>query len=289
MEEKKDFLVDGQLPNKKVMVLPIQENPGWVKDPKHVAFFKLENTFDRLVLPTQKRGMFKNAVTKEEKELIEGLLGDEIDLSIYKKQGKPSFWASFVVKLDKYGKQLDLSEPLDYLSFKVLLMNESIVAPSYETRLTKSTYRYYISDGEAEATEKKNKIGIKTKAFAAYGKMASDKSKLAAFLKVYNLVTKNTAINIDPNSTLDFLSDQVVIIVDDNPKEFLEFVTDPLYDVRLLLAEGLSKGAVKRDSNGYSTSDGVLLGKTVSAACSFLNLDANQDVLFGIQAKVKSK
>lgn len=288
--EEKNYLVDGKLPKRIVQVKPIQENPGWVKDPRHVAFFKLENTFDRLMLPTQKKGVFMNALTKAEKKLLEEKMGNSIDLGVYKRDGKPSFWGSFYVKLDKYGLRLDLSDPMDYISFKVLLMNASIVAESYEARLTKATFRYYISDGKAEAAETKKKVNLNTKAYTAFGALAQSKTKLAAFLKVHNLVTKNSAINIDPNSDIEFLTEQVSQILEESPKRFLEFVDDPMFEIRLLLSEALGKGAIRRTPDaGYSTLDGVNLGRNLTSAVAFLNMDANQDVLLGIQAKVKLK
>lgn len=285
-----NHLVDGELPDRIVQVLPVTENPGWVRDPNHVAFFKLENTYDRFVLPTKKKGAFKNALTKEEKTLLEGILGEGMDLGVYKKYGKLSFWSDFVVKLDKYGLRLDLSDPMDYLSYKVLLMNSSLIAPSYEKRLTHATFKYYISDGKAESAEIQKQVNLTGKAFTTYGKMSQSKVKLSAFLKVYELATRNIALKIDENSTVDFLSEQVSLIVNANPKKFLEFVEDQMFDIRLLIAEAISVGAVTNSSDrGLNTVDGVPLGRNLSQAVAFLNMEANSDILFAIQAKVKKK
>lgn len=291
MEEVKDYLEGGKLPKKRIIeVRPNVDNPGWVRDPQHAAFFLLENTSMRFMLPSLRKGVFANALTKEEKLVLEKAMDDGTDLSVYKKQGKDSFWTSFVVKIDKYGLTLDLSNPMDYLSLKVLLMNGSIVAPSYTDRLNKSTYKFYISDGKAEAREVKKSVDRKAKAYIEFGKMSSSPTKMKAFLKVYNLVTKGTSVKFDKDANTEFLTNELSAIVDENYGKFLEFVEDPHFDTRLLIAEGIEKGVIRKNSEqGYSTADGVVLGKTLFNAVSFLNIDSNQDVLFGIQARIKGK
>lgn len=273
------------LPNKKVRVEPMTENPGWITDKNHVAFFKMEGTADRFTVPLQRRGVFVNVLTDAEKQFLEGELG--VDLGVYKKEGKASFWSNYIVKLDKYGSALDLSKPDEYIDYKVLLANKSLICPNYDQRTTAATFKYYIADSSEIAKSQKAIIDVNKKAYMYYGKMEDDAQALAAFLQVHSLSTKGVAARIDPESNINFLQEQVSIILDNSPRKFVEFMEDDNFGIRSIIAEGLLVGAVTKGAQGYETADGLVIGKTVHNAVTFLSLEVNGDVLLTIEARIK--
>lgn len=282
MEKKNTFA----LPQKRVRVEPVLEHSGWITDRNHKAFFKMEGTFDWFTVPTLRKGVYKNILTNDEKEYLENLIGN-VDLGVYKKEGTKSFWSNYSVKLDRYGKTLDLSNPNEFIDYKVLLASSSLICPNHKDRLAKAEYKYYIVDEQEVAKAKKTDIDVKKKAYKALGKIEDDKNALIEFLKVHSLTTTGNVVKIDKSSDIEFLQEQVSVIVDANAKKFVEFVEDDYFNVRVALAKGLEVGAVRKTDAGYENDQSLILGSSVHAAVTFLSNDRNQEVLFLIEEKIK--
>ena len=116
------------LPNKKVLVVPVRRKGRWLPD-NHEASFLFKHSYFQVVVPKDgKTGELRDPLTPEERAYFEnkasGLALNSGDLSTLKKDD--NFWTNFRVKLDKNVLQLDLSKPMDYLRYKVLLVNGEI-------------------------------------------------------------------------------------------------------------------------------------------------------------------
>ena len=78
-------------------------------------------------------------------------------LSIYKKVD--NYWENNMVRLTKQDNILDLSDPEQYIKYKILLANKNFIAPSLEilTDYPKATYQFVIiAEGEETKTAKDN-------------------------------------------------------------------------------------------------------------------------------------
>ena len=99
---------------------------------------KADGTYVYFVVPTlRSTGQYKNILTNAEKDFLEEALGlDYNALSVYKKEN--NYWDNYMVRIDdaKVGLHLDLSDPEDYIKYKVLLANSDFVAPSVQERVT---------------------------------------------------------------------------------------------------------------------------------------------------------
>ena len=106
------------LPRKKVTVLPVVKKTLLPKG--HEAEFLYQHSMNTFTVPKNAmNGTYMNPLTNEEQEMLEshpGLSIKEGDLSVHKREN--NFWKSTFkpVKLGKDARNLDLSEPMDYLT-----------------------------------------------------------------------------------------------------------------------------------------------------------------------------
>lgn len=119
------------LRNETIVVRYIPRESGMITNPKHVFYGGMsENATRTFTVPIlESSGRFKNVLTNEEKAYLEEVMGLEYNtLSIYKKDD--NFWENYTVRLTKGDTFLDLSDPNDYIKYKVLLANSDFVAAS---------------------------------------------------------------------------------------------------------------------------------------------------------------
>lgn len=277
-----------KLPKKKVKVKPNFDNAGWIKNPKHVAFFKVEGSYESYPVAMDRSGKLKNPFTKEEKEFLEKAMGyEENELSVYNKKG---ILQEMNIRLSKDPLELNLEDPYDYIRYKVLLTCSDKIAPSVKERKAKQTYKFYIEDEEDLISLTKEKSNFVQQAWKEYGKMEDEKLKLIAFLKVYGQVMKKPIDKVDINSKIDFLQAKVVEIVEANPKAFVELVTSEDFDTILLISKAVETGVLRRDGTKYSIPDGGdHIGNTLKEAIAYLKAPVNQDLVFTLEEQIKLK
>jgi hypothetical protein len=228
--------------------------------------------------PLLRNGAIANVLTNEEKEYLENITG--LNLSVY-----GDFWKEHYVTLYKEDNILNLSNPIDYISYKILLNLKDDVAPKWEDRNKKQTYQFVLTTEGEEIAEKKVGFDKKKEAFKLYGKIEDDKEKL---IGVFKLLTNKP---ISPNSTLEWVQNKVEEFIDVNPSKFVDLMKDSSLETKLLLEEGVEVGVVKKSGNKYSTTDGLDLCEggeipTFDNAIRYLDNPKHQDVRALIEAKI---
>ena len=274
------------LPDKVVWIKPNFENPGWIKNPKHAAFFKLEGTYDNYVWAQDRNGKLKNLFTDEEKDFLEKELRMEPNtLSVYNKQNP---LREKMIKLGKDPIKLVLSDPDDFIQLKILLTNSDKVAPSVKDIKKKATYKYYVEDEDDILEITMDKTSLTQKAWMAYGEMSKDKRKLAGFIRIYTQVKNKPIVKIDSSVKLETLQAKVSNVVQNDMKNFVELVENPSYDTILLIAEGVESGEVEKKQTTYYLKGGKdKMGSTLRETIDFLNSPMNQELRLILEEKVK--
>jgi len=289
MANKKMEETGFSLPDKEVVVKPNFGNPGWIRNPKHAAFFKMEGTFDRLMAPQLRNGQLKDILTKEEKAFLEEKLQlEENGLSIYKK-GKDNFWFNFIVRLGREPVVLRLSDPHDYIKYKVVAANTNLVASSIKNLKDGTKYKYYIEDKSEVAEIQETKSNINKKAWSAYGKMEDDKSKLRTFLITYSEIFGKATKKLDPDTKLQFLRSEVSTIVEERTKDFVDVIEDPDYETRAVIAEGIQTGVLQRQGLKYFITGGDKLGENLQDAVQTLKDPSNQETRLLLEQRIKQQ
>lgn len=283
------------LRNERIIVRHIPKESGMVTNPKHILYGGMaENAIRVYVVPRLSSGMFVNVLTDNEKAFLEDIMGLENNaLSIYKKTD--NFWSDANpsgisrVRLTKQDNYLDLSNPEDYIRYKILLANKDYIAPSLQALqdCPKATYQFVIiSEGE-ETKEAKDKMSTTMKCYKEYGKIENDIDTLRVIIE---------AIDGRPTSSynkLEFLQTKINNLIQADSKLFLKVITDPLLNTKVLIKKAVENGVISnRDSHYYLRSDNTPLCEsneesTLNIAAKYLNSPKHQDLLFSIQAKVK--
>lgn len=283
-EEVKSCLV-----NKKVYVKFIPRNYMGISNQKHILYGGMaENSVTILTVPVlDSTGTYKNVLTKNEKKFLEEFMGLEYDaLSIYKKVD--NYWDNFIVRLTKQGIVLDLSDPNDYIKYKVLRANNDIIADSLETLRDKPrpTYKFYMTIEDEETAIANDNMTAIMKCYKEFGKYESDYDTLKCVVELIE------GRPLSSNTKLDAIKAKVNTLIQERTKEFLKTITDEYLSEVVLIKKALSSGVIaKRGDYYYLASDNRPLcnnneNPVLSVAARYISLPKNQELRLLIEAKL---
>ena len=273
------------LRNEIITVKYIKKESDYIKDPKHVGYGGLFiGSSIAIPAPTLDNLKMKNLLTKEEKLGLEHILGK--DLSIYGPFWKDEFKTGgiFPIFLNKEDIKLDLSNPTQYILWKVLLASP-IVANSMAEVRNKATYRFVlVSEGE-ELQRDKDAVGNKVLAFEKYVEYKNSPEILRYILRSLGKYTSR-------GQKIGFLQVETAKLIEKDANLFVAVTNDSLIRLKVLLEEGVESGVViVRDSKYYTTdnqpiSDGDT--PTLDVAATFLGNPLGQEMRLALEAKIKN-
>jgi len=276
-----------ELPVGKVTIKYIKRNKGMaaaVGDGHVISGNMLDTAYRQFPVPKLRNGSLKNPLTKEEKEFFEEGRYRGTNLSIYS-----DFWKEFTVKLFKHDTVLDLENPEDYLSYKVLLAWDQVVAPDLHTYKTinRPSYMYVmVAEGEQD-DERQKELSVTKKAWKLYAKYEDNRDILISIIALVN------GTKVSETSTLEFIQGQVENIVDTKTKEFVKLCEDVDFETKQLIALAERAGILIRKSGKYETIDGLALARkgevaTLRNAVKYLNDPMNAEVVDLIKARLNN-
>ena len=260
-----------------------------IANQKHILYGGMaENSVIILTVPVlSSTGTYKNVLTKDEKKFLEEFMGLEYDaLSIYKK--KDNYWDNFIVRLTKQGIVLDLSDPNDYVKYKVLKANNDIIADSLETLRDKPrpTYKFYMTVEDEETAIANDNMTAIMKCYKEFGKYESDYDTLKCVVELIE------GKPLSSNIKLDAIKAKVNTLIQERTKEFLKTITDDYLSEIVLIKKALASGVIaKRGDYYYLASDNKPLcnnneNPVLSVAARYISLPKNQELRLLIEAKI---
>lgn len=245
------------LEDRKVILKPVVK-PGGMNPKGHDGEFMYSGTEVHFVLPYNiNRGRLQTILSKEEQKFFEDALDE--DLSIHAKEN--NFWHTFRIKirkddrLMKSGYELDLSDPIDNLRWKVLKLCPN-VAPSWNERYNRGEYSFALADIH-ELTENLAKMADKRKkAYKFFGKIDTSKKKMRDFLRVYGKTASES-------STLDFLNGAIDALIDNKSTidRVIEIIDDEDYEMKLFIEDAVECGALRKETGKYLLQGGDSINK----------------------------
>ena len=199
-------------------------------------------------------------------------------LSIYKRDN--NFWDDSnvdgvsKVMLKKQDNYLDLSNPEDYIKYKILLANKDYIAPSLQDLedYPKATYQFVIIEEGDETKSAKSNMSNTMMCYKEYGKVEDDKDTLSLIIETLD------GRPVATSSKLEFLQTKINDLIQANPKTFLQVITDKLLPTKVLIRKAISHGIIsKRGDFLYLRSDGKPLcndneDPTINVAARYLSL-----------------
>lgn len=277
------------LRNERVIVRHIPKESGMITDPRHILYGGMADSAVRVfVVPRLRSGAYVNVLTDAEKDFLEEIMGLEYNaLSIFKKVN--NFWDEARVRLTKSDNYLTLSEPNDFINYKILLANKDYIAPSLQALQDnpKATYQFVIIAEGEESKSAKDNMSATMKCYKEYGKIENDIDTLRVIIETID--GRPTA----QTSKLEFLQNKINNLIQADSKLFLKVITDPYLSTKVLIKKGVEAGIIaNRDGHLYLVSDNSPLcgpneEATLNIAAKFLNMPRHQDLLFALQAKLK--
>lgn len=278
------------LRNEKVIVRFVPKENDNVVDRKHVAFGgMMDNAVRGFTVPMLSNGTYRNVLTDNEKAYLEDVLGLEVNgLSVYNK--KDNFWDNYLIRLTKQDTILDLSVPEDYIKYKVLLANKDTVAPSMKElrEYRKATYEYVIMEPNEEFADSRNKVNNTMKCYEEFGAVKDKFDILKCIIETID------GRPVAANTKIEFLQAKASDLIQSNPKQFLEVITDPLLNTKVIIKKAVDAGLIsKRGEYYYFREDGSPMcgpneDPTFTIAAKYLSLPQNQELKFSIEAKLNN-
>lgn len=280
------------LRNEKIIVRFVPKEGGLAgQNPKHVLYGGMaENAVKFFTVPRLSSGMLANILTDNEKDYLEHVMQLEPNsLSIYKKTD--NYWNNFQVRITKQDNIFNLSDPEDYIRYKVLLANKDDIAPSLQMLQDKpkSTYRFVIISGNDENKINSEGINVTMKCYKEFGKVEDN---LWLLKTVVELLDKKP---LAPTVKLDYLHGKVNELIKTNPKMFLQTITDDFISSKALIKQGVESGAISyRGGFYYIKKDNVPMCNnneepTLTIAAKWLLAPKNQEHKFNVEGIIKSK
>lgn len=284
------------LTKERIIVRHIPKSGMWGTNPKHVlAGGMAEGASKTFTVPKLTSGMFVNVLTTAEKDFLEDIMRLEPnELSVYKRTN--NFWDDSnesginKVRLSKTDNYLDLSDPEDYIKYKILLANKDFIAPSLQALqdTPKATYQYVIIKENDETKVAKHKMSTTMACYKEFGKIEDDIDTLRVVVET--IEGKPTA----PTSKLEFLQTKANHLIQLDSKLFLKVVSDPLLPTKVLIKKSIEAGLISMRGNFlYLRQDNSPLCEhneepTLNIAAKFLNAPKRQDLKFALEAKLKT-
>lgn len=289
MKSKEDTIVSC-LRKEKVTVKFILRQSGNVTDPKHVLYGGMsESSVRYFTVPIlSSTGSYKNVLTNSEKTFLEQYMGLEYNaLSIYATHN--NYWDNYTVRLTKQDTYLDLSDPNDYIKYKVLLANTDFIAPSLEAyqNMPKETYQFVlISEGEVDSRDSEM-MSNTMQAYKEFGKIEDNKD-------IMRLVIETLDGRPMASSTkIEALKVKINTLIQADAAMFLKVVKDPYLETKVLIKKAVENGLISRRGDYYYNKEDnspLCLDNeepVLNVVAKYLNLPKNQEYKFSIEAKLK--
>lgn len=276
------------LRNERVKVQFVPSSNSDITDKTHPYWGGMsDNAWHAYTVPLLRNGTYKNPLTDSEKAFLEDYMGLEPNaLSVHRRSGE-NFWENRQVFVTKDGEVLDLSTPMGYINWKILLTNSDEICPSLKELRTrpKATYRFVlVSDSEVYSSTVEN-VSVKSACWKAYGKYEEDFDTLKTIIETV------TGLGVDRKSDIAFLQEKAVSLIDSHPNQFLDAAADKYLSFKVLIAKAVERGIIERRADYYYYMNTPLCNKnenpTITVAARYISEPKNQEILFSIQSKLK--
>ena len=188
----------------------------------------------------------------------------------------------------KDDNHLDLSIPMEYVNYKILLAWKDDICPSEDELQSnpKHTYQFVITNDNEELTNSVKDLSSKTQAYRIFGNIENDFEKLA-------YLCEKIAGKTIHKSNKDLILDSINKAILNQTQKFIIESSNKYLDTEILLKKAVDRGFVSKYKNEYLLKEGNVTlcppGKipTLATACEFLNLPKNQEYNLMLQAMIE--
>lgn len=279
----------GYIRSGKVRVEPIKRSSDWLPVESDSAFMNTGAKIEYVVPRLQRSGQLLDPLedlTMEQKELVARELGFKSadDLNVNKKD-KENFWINRPVHIDKNGKFLDLSNIGDFISYKILEVNYDTIAPSFEERFNKGTYKFALVFEEEKAKLGNSKLDAKKSAYMLFGKIDGSAKKMSDFLWIYYLTDKE-AKRVPNNPNIDYLRGEIGRVIEEKTGTFLSIMTDEHFEDKVLIQKAINNGLISKDGQMFTIFGEPTSKNTLEGLIYYLKDERNNNIRLSLLGKL---
>ena len=256
----------------RVTLKPIKKH-GWLPD-DHDGSIRYSRCFERLTVQSQRgTGILNTGLTEDDERRLEKKMNmSSGTLSRY----NADYWNKFYIDVPKEGKELNMSNPDDELIYFVLKAHQRVANSELE-RFDSPFAEYIMTSVEQEAKVENKKSKLKRKAYKRFSNMST--TEMSNVLKVMGK-------RAGEDASVDFVESQLDKIVTDNPKEFLDTVDDPTFEMRAFIDDCLKERVLVKNGTKYTLPGGDVVGFTLEQAIEYLQNPDNQEVYIDLKGKL---
>lgn len=244
------------------------------------------------VVPRLRSGQYVNVLTDNEMAFLEQIMRLEKGaLSIYNK--RDNFWDDNnpegvgKIILHKQDNYLDLSNPLDYIKYKVLLANKDYICPSLQELedRPKATYQFVIISENAETQMNLSRNDAKMECYMEYGAIRNNPDILRTILEII------TGRPVAAQTKTDFLQSKVMDNIEKDPRRFLSIIKDALLPAKVLIKRAVEAGLITRRNDLYYHDNQPMCeageDSTLTNAAKYLTNVKRQTLKYSLEASLK--
>jgi hypothetical protein len=250
---REEAIKKGYLQNKKVYLKPvIRKGDRMITDPAHMGYFMWEGARKAFVLPTNKYNELVNPFKNEEET---NYLSKLIDVDLNPRKTSNNYWYDFEVPITKTavfmkeGIEYNLADPMDNLRVRVLKLQEE-VAPSWDQRFEKPTYKFALVEDDYEEKEANDEMKMFEDIYTFWGEIKSSLEKQREFLGAYYMHKKvNKHVGTDANK--EFLTKEIQKVIKEDKDTVYTLIKDEDAPFRYFIYRAVLKGLILK--KGVST------------------------------------
>lgn len=222
---------------------------------------------------------FARLFSDEEKEHLEDKLGIKFNYDDIRDPFLENI--SFSVPCNEV-KTLDLSIPMDYIFYKILLADKAICAKDLETAKRSNTVRLYLSAKDNQEEMFKSSVTKALEISDFIREYTGDKEKLLDALAV--LKPKS---NYNKSIDIFRLQSELIDVSKESPDEFLAALKSPSFFIEALIRRSSRTGIIRAyGSDGY-VYNGQVLGNSFLDTVNYLKQSENSPLLVEIRNQLK--
>lgn len=290
-EDKKDF---NPLYKKLIVIEPVRkQGTAAVKDENEASM--LTGTSRSYVVQTDSSGRIINPLTKQEQEFFEKLLG--IDLNPFNAYDK-NFWVTKKSRLQifKVGRAiksatvtLDLSNPYDYILYKVALAHDKI-ANSIIDLNNNPLYELVIVDDEEVFAEELSETKREDYVFEYLLRHRNNKKVLYDLLRLHGLSTLKGSVTLDTSTEKLYVLARKVARDPESIEKLYNIIEleESVRATKILIEDAIMAGFIKVYANEYSLNGGQVIGHSKEEVERFFSSPKNNTLKLQLNEKVEA-
>jgi hypothetical protein len=185
---------------------------------------------------------------EEERKFFEKKLGlKEDELNVYAQADSLKWPAQIAnqVRIKKDGIKFNMASPIDYIKYRLTALSPKVALTHSEAKERKAETEYVFVNIEEKALDENKTLTVKMQAYDKVKSIIENPKKKEALYKV--LFDQPVPVKWSDAQ----LRNKILIATEEKPKQVLETLEDPDFEIKLLILEAVQAGALVKVGTGY--------------------------------------